>query len=170
MKKGSKVFVGIDTAKAHNAVAVAEAGRDGEGRYLGTFDNTLDTQQRVSPVEHFDGTRPRNAMSWRGCSKRRRSPASATIVTAVMNCTPRIARNAWTTGAIVQPGTIMTGELPQRRSTPAYVHVRCISPTSASSASRARSEPVGHDFLLIKPSNGVILGSKPQIACELSKV
>jgi len=42
MKKGSEVFVGIDTAKAHNAVAVAEAGRDGEVRYLGTFDNTPD--------------------------------------------------------------------------------------------------------------------------------
>src|SRR3954469_24076902 len=40
MKKGSEIFVGIDTAKAHNAVAVAEAGRDGEVRYLGTFDNT----------------------------------------------------------------------------------------------------------------------------------
>jgi hypothetical protein len=40
--KGSEVFVGIDTAKAHNAVAVAEAGRDGEVRYLGTFDNTPD--------------------------------------------------------------------------------------------------------------------------------
>jgi|tagenome__1003787_1003787.scaffolds.fasta_scaffold20865972_2 hypothetical protein len=45
MKKGSEVFVGVDTAKADNAVAVAEADRDGEGRYLGTFDNTLDTQQ-----------------------------------------------------------------------------------------------------------------------------
>jgi transposase len=42
MKKGSEIFVGIDTAKAHNAVAVAEAGRDGEVRYLGTFDNTPD--------------------------------------------------------------------------------------------------------------------------------
>lgn len=45
MKKGSEVFVGIDTAKAHNAVAVAEAGRDGEVRYLCTFDNTADTRQ-----------------------------------------------------------------------------------------------------------------------------
>jgi transposase len=40
MKKGNEVFVGIDTA--HNAVAVAEAGRDAEVRYLGTFDNTPD--------------------------------------------------------------------------------------------------------------------------------
>jgi transposase len=42
MRKGTEVFVGIDTAKAHNAVAVAEAGRDGEVRHLGTLDNTPD--------------------------------------------------------------------------------------------------------------------------------
>jgi transposase len=42
MNKGSEIFVGIDTAKARNAVAVAEAGRDGEVRYLGTFENTPD--------------------------------------------------------------------------------------------------------------------------------
>jgi transposase len=40
MQKGHEVFVGIDTAKTHNAVAVAEAARDGEVRYLGTFENT----------------------------------------------------------------------------------------------------------------------------------
>src|SRR3954465_2954565 len=40
MKKGSEVFIGIDTAKAHNGAAMAEAGRDGEVRYFGTFDNT----------------------------------------------------------------------------------------------------------------------------------
>ena len=42
MKKGQEAFVGIDTAKTHNAVAVAEAGRDGEVRYLGNFENTPD--------------------------------------------------------------------------------------------------------------------------------
>src|SRR3954454_6438256 len=47
MKKGSEVFVGIDTAKAHNAVAVAEAGRDGEVRYLCTFDNTPDAVAKL---------------------------------------------------------------------------------------------------------------------------
>ena len=45
MKKGNEVFVGIDTA--HNAVAVAEAGRDAEVRYLGTFDNTPDAVIRL---------------------------------------------------------------------------------------------------------------------------
>src|ERR1700749_2844382 len=47
MTKGSEVFIGIDTAKAHNAVAVAEAGRDGEGRYLGTLDNTPDAVAKL---------------------------------------------------------------------------------------------------------------------------
>src|SRR3954454_13723616 len=47
MKKGNEGFVGIDTAGVHNAVAVAEAGRDGEVRYLGTFDNTPDAVVRL---------------------------------------------------------------------------------------------------------------------------
>jgi transposase len=47
MKKGGEVFIGIDTAKARNAVAVAEAGRDGEIRYLGEFDNTPDAVARL---------------------------------------------------------------------------------------------------------------------------
>ena len=47
MKKGSEIFVGIDTAKAHTAVAVAEAGRDGEVRYLGTCDNALAAVARL---------------------------------------------------------------------------------------------------------------------------
>lgn len=42
MKKHGEAFVGIDTAKARNAVAVAEGGREGEVRYLGEFDNTPD--------------------------------------------------------------------------------------------------------------------------------
>jgi transposase len=37
MKHCSEVFVGIDTSKLTNAVAVAEAGRKGEIRFLGTF-------------------------------------------------------------------------------------------------------------------------------------
>jgi transposase len=42
MKSHGEAFVGIDTAKAKNAVAVAEGGRGGEIRYLGEFDNTPD--------------------------------------------------------------------------------------------------------------------------------
>ena len=40
MRRNGEAFVGIDTAKARNAVAVAESGRGGEMRYLGEFDNT----------------------------------------------------------------------------------------------------------------------------------
>ena len=38
MGQNSEVFVGIDTSKLKNAVAICEAGRDGEMRYLGEFD------------------------------------------------------------------------------------------------------------------------------------
>jgi transposase len=47
MKRHGEAFVGIDTAKARIAVAVAEAGRDGEVRYLGEFDNTPDGVARL---------------------------------------------------------------------------------------------------------------------------
>ena len=36
----SEAFIGIDTSKLKNAVAVAEGGRTGEVRYLGEFDTT----------------------------------------------------------------------------------------------------------------------------------
>ena len=35
-----EAFVAFDTAKLRNAVAVADAGRNGEIRYLGEIDNT----------------------------------------------------------------------------------------------------------------------------------
>lgn len=47
MKKDSEAFIGIDTAKARNAVAVAEGGRDGEVRYFGEFDNTPDAVAKL---------------------------------------------------------------------------------------------------------------------------
>jgi Transposase len=40
MEHHSEAFVALDTAKLRNAVAIADAGRDGEIRYLGEFDNT----------------------------------------------------------------------------------------------------------------------------------
>ena len=36
----SEVFVGIDTSKLRNAVAIAEGGRNGEVRYLGEVENS----------------------------------------------------------------------------------------------------------------------------------
>lgn len=40
MGYGSEAFIGIDTSKLRNAVAIAEAGRGGEVRYLGEIDTT----------------------------------------------------------------------------------------------------------------------------------
>src|SRR5271157_4193460 len=40
MEHHSEAFVALDTAKLRNAVAIADAGRNGEIRYLGEFDNT----------------------------------------------------------------------------------------------------------------------------------
>ena len=36
----SEAFVGFDTSKLRNAVAIAEGGRNGEVRFLGEIDNT----------------------------------------------------------------------------------------------------------------------------------
>ena len=36
----SEAFIGIDTSKSRNAVAIAEGGRGGEVRYLGEFPAT----------------------------------------------------------------------------------------------------------------------------------
>ncbi len=38
MGQSTEAFVGIDAAKKRNAIAVAEAGRDGEVRYWGEVD------------------------------------------------------------------------------------------------------------------------------------
>jgi hypothetical protein len=43
--------VGIDTAKVRNAVAIAAAGRSGEIRYLGEFDNTRDVNNRLVSMD-----------------------------------------------------------------------------------------------------------------------
>jgi transposase len=42
MRRCREVLVGIDTARARNAVAIAEVGRQGEVRYLGEFANAPD--------------------------------------------------------------------------------------------------------------------------------
>ena len=47
MKRDGEAFVGIDTAKLRDAVAIAEAGRSGEIRYLGEFDNTRDVTAKL---------------------------------------------------------------------------------------------------------------------------
>ena len=47
MTKHGEVFVGIDTAKARNAAAIAEGGRDGEIRYLGESPNMPDAVAKL---------------------------------------------------------------------------------------------------------------------------
>jgi len=47
MTTPKEVFVGIDVAKLRNAVAIADAGRDGEIRYLGEFDAAPESMKRL---------------------------------------------------------------------------------------------------------------------------
>jgi transposase len=47
MTAPKEVFVGIDVAKLRNAVAIAEAGRDGEIRYMGEFDASAESMTRL---------------------------------------------------------------------------------------------------------------------------
>ena len=51
MEHHSEAFVALDTAKLRNAVAIADAGRNGEIRYLGEFDNTeVETRKLVAKL------------------------------------------------------------------------------------------------------------------------
>jgi transposase len=43
----SEVFVAFDTSKLRNAVAIAEAGRSGEVRFLGEIDNTAEATSKL---------------------------------------------------------------------------------------------------------------------------
>ena len=47
MGKPSEVFVGLDVAKAKNAVAIAEGYRNGEVSYLGEIENTAEATRRL---------------------------------------------------------------------------------------------------------------------------
>jgi transposase len=47
MERCGEAFVGIDTAKARNVIALAEGGREGEVRYLGEYDNTPDAVAKL---------------------------------------------------------------------------------------------------------------------------
>ena len=47
MDHHSEAFIDIDTSKLRNAVAIAEAGRTGEIRYLGEIDNTEATTRKL---------------------------------------------------------------------------------------------------------------------------
>jgi transposase len=47
MMAPKEVFVGIDVAKLRNSVAIADAGRTGELRYLGEFDASPESMTRL---------------------------------------------------------------------------------------------------------------------------
>jgi transposase len=46
--EGKEAFVGIDAAKLRNAVAIADAGRDGEVRFYGEVDASPDSMRRLA--------------------------------------------------------------------------------------------------------------------------
>ena len=50
MKQYNEAFVGIDTAKNKHAVAIADAGREGEIRYLGSRRRRSDESSASWPV------------------------------------------------------------------------------------------------------------------------
>jgi len=51
MEHHTEAFVALDTAKLRNAVAIADAGRNGEIRYLGEIDNTeVETRKLVAKL------------------------------------------------------------------------------------------------------------------------
>ena len=47
MSEHSEAFVGFDTSKLRNAVAIAEGGRDGEVRFFGEIDNTAEATVKL---------------------------------------------------------------------------------------------------------------------------
>src|SRR6202163_607191 len=47
MSEHSEAFVGLDTSKLRNAVAIAEGGRDGEVRFFGEIDNTVEATAKL---------------------------------------------------------------------------------------------------------------------------
>src|SRR6476661_755547 len=48
MAEATEAFVGIDVAKLRNAVAVADAGRDGEVRFYGEVDASPESMRRLA--------------------------------------------------------------------------------------------------------------------------
>ena len=72
MAEAREAFVGIDVAKLRNAVAVADAGRDGEVRYFGEVDASPDSMRCASSGRSTSscppGASPRSSMRCRRCA------------------------------------------------------------------------------------------------------
>ena len=90
MKASGEVFVGIDTAKARNAVAVAEGGREGEVRYLGAGSPPPDPRTKSPPLPAMArNSRSSIGISAMSCSL---TPTRASISTSV---TCQVSRPGW---------------------------------------------------------------------------
>lgn len=47
MEQSTQIFVGIDVSKARKAIAVVFSGRNGEVRFIGEVDSTVDSMRRL---------------------------------------------------------------------------------------------------------------------------
>lgn len=54
MTTPKEVFVGIDVAKLRHAVAIADAGRDGEIRYMGELDASPESMTRLDQEAGYE--------------------------------------------------------------------------------------------------------------------
>ena len=50
MEEYSETYVAFDTSKLRNAVAIAEAGRSGEVRFLGEIENTASATAKLGEI------------------------------------------------------------------------------------------------------------------------
>ncbi len=87
MVERSEAFVGIDVAKKRNAIAIAEAGRNGEVRYLGEVDASPEGMRKggTGPCRSAVGpANRRNAPATPSCCRPRPCPsrASSTVTAA----------------------------------------------------------------------------------------
>ena len=79
MTDHSEAFVAIDTSKLRNAVAIAEAGRSGEVRFLGEIDNTPAAPRAVREI----AWKAQNRLYGRYRALARRGKLKTVIVTAI---------------------------------------------------------------------------------------
>src|SRR4051794_36078254 len=76
MAETTEAFVGIDVAKLRNAVAVADAGRDGEVRFYGEVDASPESMRRLAAKLRA------NTSGCTSCSK------AARTATGLNRCSP----------------------------------------------------------------------------------
>ena len=84
MSDHSEAYVAFDTSKLRNAVALAEAGRSGEVRFLGEIEN----RHRTAPDEHPD-MRLKSADQSMITDVSRLRPHHCTIITSIASNTDR---------------------------------------------------------------------------------